>query len=614
MNEFALAGQLLENKEIIFKSGPQEFNKDHLLYSQLSAKISALEGENDTKDCATYRKYRTIKVTAERLREEKKIMADETMIPERTIDKNVTKEVPPFMAYIKQSRRIGIFKPKGDATLTVDALENEFTRTFKFSNWEQSFFRLADSAIFLGLAFQERVFNADEPGKFLLKTYSRDKVFFAKDTEDLQAQDCIVIHKSITRSKLLEFVRDHGWNQDAVMKIVDNDDEKPINSRPDCSYIIRKVYFKVPEYNVVFVAFSSDRSDSWLKEPRPLYLGEQRQVLEEVQIMTKQQMVEPMTGEVFEIDTPQIEYRPTWEPVYETRYPIYALRYRETEETKLYESYGRGYLDMYKQEALTSLWSAVVNRANRAAHIFASPRNPVETGTGVPKISGETIQGGKVFTQPVDFFSIPSIDGGVLSAIQQLQTSTNDDINQPAWTVQNRKDSEKTATEITAAQKKEVEINSVSITLFSVYIRELLQDLWRTTRSLALQGAIPFLENNPNKGVLLNTDYELYAAGDTDVIQREELIQKMRMDWPVISQTPAAQVFLMEFLEKSYPDSAHKYRQAFEQAMQENQQKAALIQVLQGLIDQFGNQLSPEQTKGIQQVVQGAVGQQQPSV
>ncbi len=574
-------------------------------FAKYKQKISKIESDSAPlqERINRWRRARNIEIDIKRLRDERRIAANETMIPERVIDKNVTRSVPPYISFLQKSRRFAVFVPQ-TTQLNTEPLENAFTRACKFKGWERSFYKLVDGSVFLGADAQEILFDERAPGNVVVRHVGRDRINVPEGTEDIEAQDCIIVHQFITSSRLRRFVKKYGWNEAAVNSVLGENGEKGTDECPDKTHDIRKVYCKPDDSDYVYVGYMHPSCDAWLKEPTPLFLGRKQKV-----VKTVQQPVTAMTPTGMPVTVMQPVSQETWEPVYETQYPVFIFNYRETENKRINEYRGRAFNDEFKQEAATALWSALVNRAIKSADLYASPANPTAQGTGVPKATTNQLSPNVIYDNQLVFWSMPGPEPSLNGAIQQLAANSTDDINQPSWTVNNRRDSEKTATEIQAAQSQESEINTVELTLFSVYLRDLFTRLWEIIKSRAEQGAIKFLDNHPQRAEFLAESYDIFAAGDVDVIKRNEDIQKMRMDWPVISNTAAAPAFLIDYIQKSYPDSAHKYIPAIQQSMQQQQSQAALLKLVQGLMQQFGANMTPEQMAGAQQVIQAALPQ-----
>ena len=81
-----------------------------------------------------------------------------------------------------------------------------------------------------------------------------------------------------------------------------------------------------------------------------------------------------------------------------------------------------------------------------------------------------------------------------------------------------------------------------------------------------------------------NRRFSVKPAGDTDVIEKQQMIQSMMQTWEVMKGTAAGPIFLTDMLEKMYPDNAAKYVQALQAAAQQQQSQQA--QQMQAMMQQ----------------------------
>ena len=101
--------------------------------------------------------------------------------------------------------------------------------------------------------------------------------------------------------------------------------------------------------------------------------------------------------------------------------------------------------------------------------------------------------------------------------------------------------------------------------------------------------------------------YSIRAAGDVDVIQKEELVARMQQDWPVIANTPLAQQFMMDYIKLKYPERAEKYATVMQQGDPGKTLVQQLSTILQGAIKDIPQQnISPEEQQSIQQILMQA--------
>jgi hypothetical protein len=200
----------------------------------------------------------------------------------------------------------------------------------------------------------------------------------------------------------------------------------------------------------------------------------------------------------------------------------------------------------------------------------------------------------------------------------------------------NREDSRKTAKEMSLAEQQSNLLNSVQLTLFSSYIRGQYSLAWKIVQSQALHGNIKFLlinqpkpqvnpvdqqpligpdgkpmmmDNWVNDLVSIKQTFDIRAAGDVDVIQRNELINQMKQDWPVIATTALAQTFLSDLIMLSYPTKGEAYSKVLMNGQANQVQSlskivAAMSTVLQGMLKDH-----PEMVKALPPDQQAQLGE-----
>jgi len=470
---------------------------------------------------------RKVEVDIESSRQKGELDEDETMIPIRVIDMNITREQPAYVNYLKNSRRIGIFECVDDPLSDNDLIEQDFTKKCTYTAWEIPHFKCVDGSQTHGWDAVEIVYDPDKPGNFSIEQIGHDKLLFPRSCLDIQTAPRVIRAYDVTITQLLPWVKKFGFDKAQVDLIMAS---RKDNQKEAETIRIYKCFYKYD--GVVFVAWFcvTNGVTDWLKKPQKHYIGIDKQV----------------NGQ--------------WVPDDLLQYPIVMLQYHMTEEQKIMDSRGRCFFDGFKQEALTALWSAYINGMNRASNLYASPATEDGTGSAIKEIEGLKLTPGRVYNKPLNFWSIPYPDPTVLRTLQFADVQNSNENNQPNFAAMNREDSRKTATEIGAAQEQQQLLNSVTLTLFSTYIRQVYNIVWKIVQSQALQNKIQFLlieqqtpvmnPINPQIPVLnpqtqqpmmqttfvnnikvIGKRYNIRAAGDVDVIAKNELIQKMRQDW-----------------------------------------------------------------------------------
>ena len=554
-------------------------------YQKAIIRIKKLIGSwsDETDRTKARRRERYVKLDVEDLRKQGKIEIDETFVPDRMIDTNIRREQPEYVAFLKQSRRLAIFRCVSNPSIdenVKEQLEKEFTDGLTYLNWINEFFKELDGAQTHGWASIEVVYDESKPFKIGFEYVAHENFLFDTESLDVQNDEFVLRRYSFTANKLEEFIQKFGFDEQQtgyILKAVENKRNEPIT-----------VYKKYCKYNgQVYVSWFCDKygTNDWLKAPEPLLIG-----------------IADKDGQPQPVDV----------------YPIFLLPYVETEEEKIFEVKGRGFLDGPKQEASTSIITSFVNGMLRASDVYAAPSQESDSGTTdqiKPLIKGH------IYPFPLTFFHQDYPDAGVLRALQYLDVANAQETGQTDFAVNNREDSRKTAREVTAAQQEAGLLKSVKLAIYSEHLRQIFSFCWRIVQSLALQNEITLLLTEIQVPVVLgsqqvgaiprqqndfqtiNQVFDIRPAGDTDVIQRADMIQQYQADWPVIQQTPIAMQFLSDFLRLRYPgDIGRKYALA----LQQGDPKKMLIQQLAGLLQSV---ITPEDVKALppeqqQQLVQ----------
>lgn len=574
--------------------------------------------DTEVADTEVRRKTRKVEIDIEGLRQKGDLDEDETIIPVRVIDTNIQREQPPYINYLKNSRRLAIFASLDNPNQDVDLLEQAFTEGMTYTGWETPHYKCIDGSMAHGWDAIEVVADNSKPLGVALEHVGHDRLLFPRSAIDIQQCPRIIRSYDVTLLQLQKWVTKYGFNQQQIDKIRD---ARKNTQKENETTRLYKLYFK--KDGVVYIAWFAMESgcDDWLKAPVPHTLGMKKQV--------QTPSIDPATFQTI--------FSTSWvdEPL--TLYPVFILPYRETEESKIVDHKGRCFLDEYKQEAQTAILSGFVNKLTRSANIYASPSQDDGSGSSLKEIEDLVLRGGRVLSKPVNFWSTPPPDWNTIRALEYFSTSNSEETNQVNFAAMNREDSRKTAKEIGAAQQQQQLLNSVQLTLFSTHIRSIYAFAWLVVQSLALQGEIkfllaqvpkmhPLLPNQPlidpnsgqpvmewgNNVPVIEQTYDVRAAGDVDVVQKQEIIFQMQQDWAVISQTPLASQFLADYIELKYPQKAQQYKGLLLQmgAMQQMQSLIARLSlVTQGLLkDAPGvvNTLQPQEQQMLQQTLQEA--------
>lgn len=588
-------------------------------FSQAKQRITNLiqQWQSEIAATNTRRAMRNVDIDLVQLYKEGKLKQDETFIPIRVIDSNIKREQPNFVSFLTQSRRLAIFSCIDDPSLNTDLIEQAFTKGMMYNGWQLPFYKCIDGAQTHGWDSVEIEYRDDRPLKVNIDHVGHENLLFGREARSLDACELILRRYELSAAQIKRFVKKFGWNPVESAKTYMRTD----SAKDFANIVIYKGMFKWE--GIVYVFWTSEKETSdWIKAPEPLNLG--RETTEEY---TDFQSTLSPNGGMMDIPTRQTRQV----PVYESQYPFKLLCYSETEQQAICEYKGRCFYDSSKQEAQTALWSVLINGSVRASNVYGSPKNALSTGAPIKKLDLD-LEHGCLYSEPVEFWSTAYPNPDIVRVSDGLETRTQIETGQPAFAVNNREDSRKTATENQIAQQQQSMLSSVGITLFSVFLQSVFSHSWLITQSQALSNNIAFLQieqqqPSPMMGMppsvvkmndvaTISRVYDIRSAGDIDVTQRAEKLNRRMQIWPIISTTPLAMTFLGDILKESFPEDAARYEQVMMQQVQQQNMVGQLGNVIQHMALGDDGQVKPEFKQyepQLQALKQQLTGGQQPA-
>ena len=538
----------------------QEF-QDLVTFSKIKSRLTQLIGSwsQEVEESSVRRALRYVDVDVKEMRDKNEIAPDETYVPDRIIDTNISREHPTFAKFLKGSRRLAIFRSLDDPDVDTQTLELDFTQGLTYTGWYLQFFREVDGAMTHGWDALEVMLDTSKPLNVGFEHIGHDNLYFNRAIEDFQASELVIRRYKVTALTLENYVRDYGFNQVQVDSLLN---KNTAEKKKDEVFQIFKLYFKFQ--GIVFVAwFSQNRCEDWLKAPEMLDLGitEGGQLTQDPSSITQGD-----TTSVVPIDM----------------YPIFIFPYKEDEDKEVTSKVGRCFLDEYRQEANTAVQTSFVNGLIRASHVYGSVDTDDGNG-GAPKQLEIEIKPNTIFDKKINFWSFPSPEYEVLQALYFFSAQNANQAGQLDYAVMNRKDARKTAEEMKQASSESDDLKSVPLSFYSEHLRDIFTFVWKIVQSQALSGMVKIcLVKQPvmmqglmgpvetgqfqfvNDVALIAQNFDLRPAGDTDVIQREAKIRHMMEDWAVISTTPLAMRFLSDLMRLKYPDVGDDYAKILE--------------------------------------------------
>lgn len=530
---------------------------------KLQKLISSWQGQI-TRRAAENREWRYKDLNIKQLRESGTLRPNEFMIPVRSIDQNIRREQPSYINFIKQSKRLVIFKDLKEPTKITTELENEFSRGMTYSGWETPLFRVIDGAQTHGWDWCEVTFDESKPLHVGIEHVGFEKLIFPLDAHDIQACQIICREYSVSPRQLQNFVLKFNFNKVEVdkqlLKLKDAGVEKNLT--------VYKEYFKYQ--NVVYVAWFCDTADDWLFAPKPHYLGRKTLQTQVVDVPTMSTQMDPMTGQIVQMPAMTQQMVQNWVDVQETLYPVFRLPYIETERAKLCDVVGRVFLDKHKQEAKTANVSQFINACQKSSEIYIA----VDTDNvrNEAELQNITIEDDKIIPVKVKFFSPPPPDSTMLGLQNYLDAFDSQEAGRMDFAAMNRQDSRKTATEVAAAREETAVLGTVQVSLLSRFLRELYTFIWEVVKSQAAQNKITFLAKAETElGVendieQIDRPYEIRAAGDIDVVRRLETIAQYKEFWPIVQNTHIAIPFLARLIRMALPEDGDMFAKQLEGA------------------------------------------------
>lgn len=574
-------------------------------YQVLTDRIKDLDAALDDLTNKSYasRKLRFAEVDIEAEREQGRFQPDELYIPQHIIDTNIRREQSAYVQYLTQSPRAVVCQDNDDLTVDLANLEKDLTKKLRFPNWQLSLFGNIDGFQANGYGIMEIVYDVTAPGSIAHEYVQFGDFSFLSDTRDIQAVEMTCRAYYFTKTRLmalkghvdpLQRNEQHFDPEQVDLLLESNPDNVNTGTVPPCDntarslYKLRKVMFRVNGIvNVAWVV--PNICNNWLRAPRPLFIGRQKQSVAlgapSVAPMNSNPMAlssqlplqqsSPRLGNTIGQQPPQT---PQYEPAFETAFPYVLFPYLISENDTIAELKGRVFLDQDIQEAITSLISSTCTQSRRASGLYFS-KDVSDPNDDILMQKNIFFRSGCLINGKVSQFALEAPDPSIFSAIQMLTSSNQNETSQVNFAVNNRKDSRKTAEEIKTASQQAVVLSTVQVVLFSLAMRNLYSTMTDVIVSRVKAG---LLKVSQQVMPLYLTNFTIKPAGDVDVIEKQQMVQMMMSAWPVVQNTPAATAFLSDLISLMFPANAQKYLQTFQQAMQQ-QQSQQVQQQQQGI-------------------------------
>lgn len=550
-----------------------DFRSEQKKYDSI---ISSWTQENDK-----IKKRRELRRNMRNVSEERQkgtILPDETIIPDRTINLNISKQAPAFVSYVTQARRLLVMTDIVNPGRSTESIEYWFTRGMRYPNWSQPWYREIDSILVHGGCAMEVMYDTTKPFNCGIEWLRRSELMFPLKTRDIQACPRILREYSITPLQLENFSALYGFLPSTVSKIMDQYQE-----REDFIKIYRVLCKK---NGIVYNCwYSILDTDTWLRTPVPHQIGLYDIPYEEI-------------GDLY--------LRPEWIllreqfmfPAQLKEYPIFWFPYEDTEDDTILETQGRVSLDLHVQEAMTHLLSNTVNASTRASHLYP-------TAEGEPGDSGKLeeigrIKPGVVMSRKIMLNEFPWPNSIILAIMQALQIGKAAEAGNQDFATLARKDANKTATEMQLAQQSSQIQRATSLGVFATPFL----NTYGLCFEIARQQAFMMLCPRPEAPELLTGAYSLQPAGDIEIVKRLEDRETATRFFQLIQGTPLAERLIVFLIQHYFPDQANQWIRVLES---QEANKDAIIQQLVEILQTVPTEgLDDNQRAQLQSVISAA--------
>ena len=506
---------------------------------------------------AANRKIRDQNLDREMMIKDGKILGDDIVIPIRMVHDTILRNIARYENYLRAPSRIILLKDPHNPIQSAEQLDIRYSNGIKQPEWDTPFIRVADSGELHGAGFLEIVHDLNTDLQVNFEFIRFEDFCYDQKCKKLQRQPMIARRMQWNSDQLIAGIKS-GFSEEVVGKLIGQ------NKDAFKLFDIYKVWTKVA--GVVWVTWASEDCAEYLKELRKL----------------------DVIGEP------------------ETSYPVFDFRFLLTEDEELFQAKGRGFLDKDSQEAATQTWTSMINGTRRAARFYPSPKNIIDSNSETQILLKEAVMN-KV---PFDLLQMqypPSSMLATVTTLQRQQAESSGSINFAAVT---NKGSEKTATEIEAAQELETQISGTVMANYSRFYRNVHNFSWRWVQGLARRNQIDFIGTPvvvPELGViyqndqeLLRPDYVVYVAGDYELVRAKELEQLFANFGDLFKGTPLGRVMTRDLLIAKFPEAGKRYADLYTQF---NVLQDQTIQIAQGMLERIqGAEKNPATAEVVSQL------------
>lgn len=525
--------------------------------------ITAFEsGEKDK--CAKRREFRRHHVNVAQERKNGTLLADETKIPDRTIESNIRRDKSPLVQLLTQPTTVLSFTDAMNPGRNFAPLANAYTDLNRVTGWQIEWFYLIDAIEMHGAGYLEVYFNDKSPIKTSVQYVRRDHLIFPAAARSLNACTELLRKYEFTKSQFQEFAKTRNFDPAQTLKVVSHYEQK------EEQIIFYRALMRISNvYHVAYFVNSENICNDWLLPPTPYDIG----------------MREPAPVNPLQPEAPQ-----TFVAAPVTESPIFVFPLDLEEDEEILKTQGRVSLDLHVQEAMTALLTSIINTSVRAAGLYPTRKRDLEN----PPTNQESFvfKHGHINDGDFTFGKLEWPSAVAVSIAQFLRTHAASQSGGIDWAAMNRADTAKTATELTLAQKESDSLRSMATTLFALCMLqvELLRfNIWRSQIAAGLiEPPACCVMVNPQTGEPNPDAIDLFSpslvptlSADQQVIRRAEETTRFMQYWPFVQGSPYQLPMLETMLQDAFPQYFPLWTQKAQQMLQQqniSQQSLALLQ------------------------------------
>lgn len=529
------------------------------VFKEMLSKFAGEDGEKTRVE--NRRKYRRHIVNVEQMRKDKKLLPDETTIPDRTTDSNIRNAKHPYIRYLVEPTTVLSYVDASQPGVNMQPLAVSYTDLIREPGWQVEWFFLVDAIQTHGCGYLEVVPAKNKVGTSI-QYVRRDHLVFPSNTRSLNGAGTIIRIFEFTKAQFEEFAAENKFNQ-TVVDVV----KKHMEARNEFTKVFRAYLREDGVIKLAYFAEDTTGATDWLKAPAPYSLGE------------------------LEVGPPDAAGKPTFKSIPLTTCPIQPFPLELEEDEEILNIQGRVALDAHIQDALTAVVSSTVNTCYRASGLYPTREDPDAAGKPPEAIDLRhgMLNHGKFSMTKLDWPNAIAI-----SIAQFLRTTGAQQAGAVDYAAMNRADTAKTAYEISAAREEADKLSSMAVTLFALCSLAVELRRWNVWRSLVKATVLPTpacCQPGPNGEPpminLFSPTLVPTMSADQQVVRQAEQAAKYLQYYQLAAGTPYQIPMLESMLSDAFPMQFQKWQEKASMLAQAQQTAMGHLQTLAATFNQL---------------------------